>query len=189
MSKVAKLLGYRKHALGTVEVEVDKSDNWLELGAVGKDGKFCFSGKVDKVSYEKARGTLWEWPADPTWNDRQEGLIVRWSETNRPKAAELWKEGEGEGRMKRDKKQVNRLEVNNEDEGKRKKKQKEEKEQVVAKEKGQAKKKGRKGRGEKTSRTERESFKEAQGDRRARKEKECRETIEADRRRRESKAR
>eukprot|EP00808_Paulinella_micropora_P000631 g20546.t1 len=141
MSKVAKLLGYRKHALGTVEVEVDKSDNWLELGAVGKDGKFCFSGKVDKVSYEKARGPLWEWPADPTWKDRQEGLIVRWSETNRPKAAELWKEGEGEGRMKRDKKQVNRLEVNNGDEGKRKKKQKEEKEQVVAKEKGQAKKK------------------------------------------------
>eukprot|EP00808_Paulinella_micropora_P001858 g9469.t1 len=145
MSKVAKLLGYRKHALGTVEVEVDKSDNWLELGAVGKDGKFCFSGKVDKVSYKKARGPLWEWPADPTWKDRQEGLIVRWSETNRPKAAELWKPGEGEGRMKRDKKQVNRLEVNNEDEGKRKKKQKEEKEQVVAKEKGQAKKKGEKG--------------------------------------------
>eukprot|EP00808_Paulinella_micropora_P007381 g62568.t1 len=54
MSKVAKLLGYRKHALGTVEVEVDKSDNWLELGAVGKDGKFCFSGKLTEEE-EKAR--------------------------------------------------------------------------------------------------------------------------------------
>eukprot|EP00808_Paulinella_micropora_P029369 g12541.t1 len=91
MSKVAKLLGYRKHALGTVEAEVDKSDNWLELGAVSKDGKFCFS-------------------ADPTWKDQQVGFIVRWSEKKWPKAAVFWKEGEGEGRMTREKKQKDKKE-------------------------------------------------------------------------------
>eukprot|EP00808_Paulinella_micropora_P016968 g62202.t1 len=56
MSKVAKLLGYRKHALGTVEAEVDKSDNWLELGAVSKDGKFCFSAPEGKAETRACDG-------------------------------------------------------------------------------------------------------------------------------------
>eukprot|EP00808_Paulinella_micropora_P015335 g59749.t1 len=87
-------MGFRKHADGTVFVDMDQTDNWKTLGTVQEDGTFQFSGEIDEASYIEESAKLWEWPAEATWKDELGGTQVRWKNLKKGETTE-WEEGKG----------------------------------------------------------------------------------------------